>query len=69
MKLAINHSGELIRAGATAPEKALCPRCKGVVVLRCRRHSNQPGDVTYFWRHENYTNPNCLERVRFDIVR
>jgi len=69
MKLAMDSSGDMIVAGANAPEKALRPRCKGVVVLRCRRRSSRPGDVTYFWRHENYSNPNCLARFRYDMVK
>jgi len=68
MKIATNHSGDKIKACANAPQKALCPYCKGVVILRSRRRSNQPGDVTYFWRHENYTNPNCPARFRYDMV-
>jgi hypothetical protein len=69
MKLAMNNSGELIKASANAPEKALCPDCKGIVILRVRRRSNRAGDVTYFWRHENYSNPRCRARIRYDIVR
>jgi hypothetical protein len=62
MKYAINDSAEIILAEASAPKKALCPSCKGVVILRMRRRSSKPGDVTYFWRHEDHTNPWCLAR-------
>lgn len=57
----------MIQAGENAPKKALCPRCKGTVILRWRRRSNQPGDVTYFWRHENYTNPRCPARFMNEL--
>jgi hypothetical protein len=69
MKLAMDNSGKLIKACASAPEKALCPQCKGIVILRVRRRTNQPGDLTYFWRHENYSNPRCRARVRYDIYQ
>lgn len=68
MKIATNHSGDTIKACASAPKKALCPYCKGAVMLRWRRRSNQPGDVTYFWRHENHTNPRCPARFMHDLV-
>ena len=38
-------------------------------ILVAGRRSNQPGDVTYLWRHENFTNPNCLARFRYDMIK
>lgn len=53
-------------AGASAPAQAQCPYCKGLVILRTRRRSSQPGDVTYFWRHKDHNNPKCPARFRYD---
>jgi hypothetical protein len=70
MKIAVDNAGELIQAEANTPLKARCPNCHGVVILRRRRRSRQPGDVTYFWRHENHNNPNCLARYKaFNHIR
>jgi len=66
MKFAMNNSGELIMAEAGAPSEASCPNCKGIVILRSRRNGYQPNDVTYFWRHENHTNPKCPARFNYD---
>ena len=64
MKYATNNAGETIKAEAGAAKKAICPQCKGTVILRARRRSNQPEDVTCFWRHENHTNPKCPRRFK-----
>ena len=68
MELATNEYGDVIKADSNAPQRALCPRCKGVVILRSRRRSKRPGDVTYFWRHENHSNPGCPARFRYEMV-
>lgn len=65
MKLAINGSGKEIEAGADAPKTATCPFCKGIVVLRSRRRSKQPGDVTYFWRHKDQAKSSCPARTKY----
>lgn len=64
MKFAVNKSEDMIKAEAGAPSEALCPHCKGVVILRWRRNGSQAGDVTYFWRHENHTNLWCPARFK-----
>lgn len=64
MKIATNQTRETILAEANAPEKAICPYCKGTVILRTRRRSDQTGAVTYFWRHENHTNLWCPARFK-----
>jgi hypothetical protein len=66
MKFAISQTGKTIQAAENAPQKALCPNCKGIVILRTRKRSNKPGDVTYFWRHESHVNPSCPARFRYD---
>jgi DNA-directed RNA polymerase subunit RPC12/RpoP len=63
MKLAVNECGDLIEAKDGAPKNAHCPHCKGVVVLRSRRNGYKPEKVTYFWRHLDYTNPDCGARI------
>lgn len=68
MKLAINKAGETIMAEADAPAKAICPYCKGTVILRSRKNSFQPDQVTYFWRHESHANPGCEARFRHLLV-
>jgi hypothetical protein len=68
MKIATNNSGVMIEACADAPKKALCPHCKGIVTLRWRRRSTQPGDVVYFWRHEDHANQRCPARFRYYLI-
>jgi hypothetical protein len=53
MERAIDETGSPVRAEAGAPGQALCPHCGGRMILRCRRRSSRPGDVTYFWRHRD----------------
>lgn len=48
MEKALDERGAWLSAGATAG--AVSPLW-GVVILRQRRRSKQPGDVSYFWRH------------------
>jgi hypothetical protein len=62
MRDAVDKSGSPVRAGADAPCEALCPRCGGPMVLRIRRRSSRPGDVTYFWRHKDNINLDCQAR-------
>ena len=66
MKNALAQSGEIIEAGENAPQAAICPHCKGVLKLRSRRYGTKPDEVTYFWRHKDYANPDCF--ARFNAV-
>ena len=68
MKLAVDSSGDPIEASADAPKKAICPYCKAVVILRTRRREYQKEELTYYWRHENHSNPNCPVRSWHAIV-
>jgi len=64
MQYATNESKVLILAEAIAPKTAICPYCKGIVILRVRKRSKKPGDVTYFWRHEDNANRKCPARFK-----
>jgi hypothetical protein len=67
MKVAVDETGRPVRAEADAPWQALCPRCRGPVILRRRQRSDRPGDVTYFWRHQDNTNLDCQARSSVTI--
>ncbi|MCP4417184.1 MAG: hypothetical protein GY805_11215 [Chloroflexi bacterium] len=61
MKTALNPATQQeIDAGPDAPKTAVCPRCKGKVMLRSRR--NMDNTRTYFWRHEDHAK--CTVRRR-----
>jgi hypothetical protein len=62
MKYAIDETGSRVRAAAGAPERALCPSCGAWMILRQRQRSERPGDVTYFWRHQDNANLDCAAR-------
>jgi hypothetical protein len=66
MEFAVDRDGSPIRAEADAPSLALCPHCGGPMILRRRQRSSRPGDVTYFWRHQDNTNLDC--RARFSAT-
>jgi hypothetical protein len=66
MDVAVDETGSPVRAEAGAPKSALCPKCGGPMILRRRRRSSRPGDVTYFWRHQDNTNLDC--RARFSVT-
>jgi hypothetical protein len=67
MKYAVDAAGSPVRAEASAPLQALCPYCGGPMILRCRRQSSRPGDVTYFWRHKDNINLDC--QARFSVTQ
>lgn len=50
-----------VMASDTAPDKAICPHCGGVVVLRQRKRMND-GGCAYFWRHQDNRNRSCNGR-------
>lgn len=62
MRLALDATGSPIVAQAGLPDRAVCPHCGGVVILRQRRRSQPRGDVVYFWRHLNRDNTSCPAR-------
>jgi hypothetical protein len=64
MKYALNESSQMILAELIAPKEAICPYCKGIVILRVRQRSKKPGDATYFWRHKDHNNTHCPARFR-----
>jgi hypothetical protein len=66
MKVAVDDTGSPVRAEAGAPKQALCPQCGGPMILRRRRGGARPGDLTYFWRHQDNTNLACCARFSFD---
>jgi len=61
MKIAKTETGEHLEACAEAPKEAICPRCGGVLELRCRRTMNSD-QLTYYWRHRNNRNTDCRAR-------
>ncbi len=63
MKTAQTVDGKQIKASVAAPKEAICPFCGGELTLRSRRTMNN-GKVSYFWRHQNNTNPDCSARRR-----
>ena len=68
MQYATDESKALILAEAIAPKKAICPYCKGIVILRVRRRSKKPGDETYFWRHQDHANLKCPARFKLTDI-
>ncbi|MCZ7673812.1 MAG: hypothetical protein M5U34_45180 [Chloroflexi bacterium] len=54
-------SQQPVTASDTAPGKAICPHCGGVVILRRRKLMNNDG-YTYFWRHQDNRNRSCNRR-------
>jgi hypothetical protein len=48
------------RLPITAPDKAICPHCGGMVVLRKRKCMS--GECVYFWRHQDNQNRACNGR-------
>ena len=65
MKIARTTEGKEIIATAGAPERAVCPYCGGVLVLRGRRTMNK-GEYAYYWRHLNNNNRHCSGRKRLN---
>ena len=62
MNIALDDTGGAVMAVDGAPALARCPHCGGLVLLRQRRRSQRPDDVTWFWRHRDNANPNCPAR-------
>jgi len=63
MRIAQTDDGKKIIANPTAPPRAICPACGGVLTLRSRSTMNN-GRRTYFWRHRGNHNPDCSARNR-----
>jgi hypothetical protein len=61
MKIAHTHNGEQVEADAMAPAQAVCPVCKGVLILRSRKTMDN-GKRVYYWRHRGNNNPHCSAR-------
>ena len=52
MKTAVSSTGRSVTASNTSPSEALCPKCKGSVVLRVRKLMANGGNA-YYWQHRN----------------
>lgn len=63
MKTAKTSKGTEVLASEKAPQEAVCPYCKGVVILRRRKLMNNNG-YAYFWRHRDNQNLDCPGRSR-----
>ncbi len=63
MKVALLPDGTTVTASNLAPEKATCPHCGGVLLLRQRRTMKQ-SVVAFYWRHDNNQNLKCTARKR-----
>ncbi len=63
MKVANTVDGKKIIAADSAPPKAICPACGGVLTLRSRQTMNN-GGRTFFWRHRSNLNRHCSARNR-----
>lgn len=63
MKVAQTEDGEQVEASESAPKKAICLYCGGIVILRGRKIMGQD-DKSYFWRHQDNKNMNCRGRSR-----
>jgi hypothetical protein len=63
MKTALTTDGKEVIASTQAPQEAICPYCKGVVILRKRKLMNN-GGYAYYWRHGDNQNRSCPGRSR-----
>jgi hypothetical protein len=50
MKVAETENGKPVIASSEAPETAVCPRCKNVVILISRK--TMDNGATWYWRHQ-----------------
>jgi hypothetical protein len=61
MKVAQHPKNEQpVTASNHAPDKAICPHCGGMVMLRKRKCMS--GEYVYFWRHQDNQNRACNGR-------
>ena len=67
MRTALDDTGSPLEANVGLPDRAICPRCGGAVILRQRRRSRPHHGVTYFWRHQDHENAGCP--ARFEVNR
>jgi len=63
MKVALLPDGKTVAASDNAPNEAVCPYCRGVLLLRRRRTMKQ-SVVAFYWRHANNQNMKCTARKR-----
>lgn len=57
MRVAETGDGKLVVASSEAPETAVCPRCKNVVILISRKTMNN--GATWYWRHQTSQGYEC----------
>lgn len=60
MKTAVNRLGEPVKADGAVEDRAVCPYCGGVVVLRRRRVMG--GEPVAYWRHQDNRDTTCPGR-------
>lgn len=57
MKVAETASGKPVIASSEAPETAVCPRCKNVVILISRK--TMDNGAIWYWRHQTSQGYEC----------
>lgn len=56
MKTAVSSNGVVVVASQVAPQRAICPNCGGIVILRARKLMANCGN-SYYWRHLDNDHP------------
>lgn len=56
MKTAVSSNGVVVAASNIAPDRAVCPKCGGIVFLRVRRLMANSGN-SYYWQHLDGDHP------------
>lgn len=67
MKTAVTANGKKLIASQASPEKAICPKCGGAVILKARKLMANAGN-TYYWRHSD-NNHTCHRQKPFLHLR
>lgn len=57
MRVAETGEGKPVVASSEAPETAVCPRCKNVVILISRK--TMDNGETWYWRHQTSQGYEC----------
>lgn len=67
MKTAVSSNGAIVAASQVAPQRAICPKCGGIVILRGRKLMANSG-YSYYWRHLDSDHP-CERQKPFMQMR
>lgn len=67
MKTAVSSNGKIVTASHSAPARAICPTCGGVVLLRARKLMANAGN-SYYWHHLDGDHP-CRRQKPFIAMR